>query len=85
MEERNNLTNNNIDKNKKNLNIIDKINFKENKRNYGIDLLKIFSVINIIIIHINKFSHQLSFYPLYTKSDHIFCPFREPPYSHRLF
>ena len=60
MEERNNLTNNNINKSKKNLNIIDKTYSKENKRNYGIDLLKIFSVINIIIIHINKFSHQLS-------------------------
>jgi hypothetical protein len=31
----------------------------ENKRNYGIDLLRIFSMINIIILHINLCSGQL--------------------------
>ena len=30
------------------------------KRNYGIDLLRIFSMINIIILHINKCSYQLN-------------------------
>ena len=32
---------------------------KEIKRNYGIDLLRIFSMINIIILHINLFGKQL--------------------------
>ena len=34
-------------------------NKKNNKRNYGIDLLRIFSMINIINLHINLFSRQL--------------------------
>ena len=39
----------------------DKINIKLiNNRNYGIDLLRIFSMINIIILHINLYSRQLS-------------------------
>ena len=33
---------------------------KELKRNYGIDLLRIFAMINIIILHINLFCDQLS-------------------------
>ena len=36
-----------------------KSGIKNNKRNYGIDLLRIFSMINIIILHINLFSRQL--------------------------
>ncbi len=37
----------------------------ENKRirNYGIDLLRIFSMINIIILHINAYSGQLNKLP----------------------
>ena len=31
----------------------------KNKRNYGIDLLRIFSMINVIILHINLYSHLL--------------------------
>lgn len=41
-----------IDKNKKDL-------IKKTERNYGIDLLRIFSMINIINLHINIFSKQL--------------------------
>ena len=32
---------------------------KENRRNYGIDLLRILSMINIIILHINACGGQL--------------------------
>ena len=41
-----------IDKNKKDL-------IKKKERNFGIDLLRIFSMINIMNLHINKFSKQL--------------------------
>ena len=34
-------------------------NILKNKRNYGIDLLRIFSMINVIILHINSYSHLL--------------------------
>ena len=36
---------------------------KKIKRNFGIDLLRIISMINIINLHINKFSGQLSLKP----------------------
>lgn len=36
-------------------------NRKENIRNYGIDLLRIFSMINIIVLHINLFSKELNY------------------------
>ena len=38
-----------------------------NKRNYGIDLLRIFSMINIIILHINLFCKELNFNYRYPK------------------
>ena len=42
-----------VDKNK------NYFNTKKKGRNYGIDLLRIFSMINIINLHINLFSRQL--------------------------
>ena len=54
IEEINKFKNNvEIEKNKKNI-----IKIKK-ERNYGIDLLRIFSMINIINLHINLFSRQL--------------------------
>ena len=52
-----------IDKNKTN------INTKKRERNYGIDLLRIFSMINIINLHINIYSRQL------------YLPFSSPKYK----
>ena len=45
--------------------ILNNIKSIENKRNYGIDLLKIISTISVIILHINKYS-QLIKLPPYT-------------------
>ena len=38
----------------------EKKNNIENKRNYGIDLLRIFSMISIVILHINLYSGLLN-------------------------
>ena len=42
------------------INKIKKDSIKKTDRNYGIDLLRVFSMINIINLHINLFSGQLS-------------------------
>ena len=51
-----------IIKNENNIDIFKNRNIRKNKdfkRNFGIDLLRIFSMINIIILHINIYSGQL--------------------------
>jgi hypothetical protein len=46
-------------------NIKGKKNYKnENKRNYGIDLLRMYSMFSIIILHINVYSGQLYKLPI---------------------
>jgi surface polysaccharide O-acyltransferase-like enzyme len=58
----------------------DKNNYQTIKRNYGIDLLRIISMINIINLHINLFSGQLSlnytspkFYSIWRSEVFSFC------------
>ena len=42
-------------------------------RNYGIDLLKIIAMINVINLHINQHSYLLNLNPLDPKYKHVYC------------
>lgn len=45
----------------KNREILNYFLLNKNERNYGIDLLRIFAMINIIVLHINKASNELKY------------------------
>ena len=49
------------EKNNNQLEIRNNYNLNKNLRNYGIDLLRIFATINIIVLHINKASKELNY------------------------